>query len=559
MNEDLRKFSNITNTGYIPTKNYLVESVLLNEWNDIDATIRKAFSEFDELMPLLNEYTALAYTTDFLLEEDATTKLSNKQIQQLFIVIAQARSYKKEQGSLKGYGSSMGTDDINATKDAIKDRVTLKLSELNSALKKAKPVPNSEKIMKKLTNKVKKIQDDDQLIEKQALYITELVAKYPKLTNFAIGALTAAISLVNTPKYDMAIKMLLNISADVMRGKKELPKDKGDERIDEINPLGGLAKGWDTLQSKFGSEDSILSAKQTQVAKENAQLIWDQWEKSSIKSGIQPTVENVATWLSNQELDSDVLETAFKSIGVNDISSYIAADEPLVEPEETLDAIQQWKDDNMYSNKHFSGKMAKQFILDNGVSEEKALEILKRNRVSTKGIKNGKKGGNWSKSSMSAKDQEVILRMIDKFGEKADATSTNTPTDDTSELGDGKLPDGATARMVYHHLIDKYDVKGADANRALQNVGIRKNTLDDPMDDPQIQKVLGAFFGRERNMFEPNMDKEERMATTQKIMKQETGTTVKDVRNAEKAIKSDDYSSYSELSKLGLAIWSARK
>lgn len=241
MNEDLRVFANITSGGYSSRKQYLVESVLVDQWGGLTEDTRKVFSEFDELIPLLSEYSALAYTSSILLEADVSTELNDKQIKQLFMVAAQAISYKKTQGTLKGYNPSMKTDDINAKKEGIIKKVKTKLAEIGKKLQDTKAVQGFDKKIDNLIQDTNTKLDNDSKIVKYTKAIGDYAKENPKTANFAIGVLTAAASFVGTPMAGMAVGMLLRTSVGLMKGEKASTAVGKAAMVAGIGALAGAA------------------------------------------------------------------------------------------------------------------------------------------------------------------------------------------------------------------------------------------------------------------------------------------------------------------------------
>lgn len=203
----------------------LMENAYFSRWGNLTEEDKHTARCFDEIIPLLIEWTKLENNSSVLLEapEDKQT-LSKKQIQQLFIKIVQAENYKKEEGNLDNYDpttSGEGETEKKTKEQAskIKKIVAKKLTDIKDRVQNSKPVENFDNKVENYINELKEKKADNKVV-KSAVAIGEYAKEHPTLTNFAIGALTAAATMLATPTGGMAAGMLLRSAVGVMKGEK---------------------------------------------------------------------------------------------------------------------------------------------------------------------------------------------------------------------------------------------------------------------------------------------------------------------------------------------------
>lgn len=358
---------------------------------------------------------------------------------------------------------------------------------------------------------------DDQV--KQIFMILSQAAVYKKIQGSLKG-------YTPTFKVDTVANETPSDSAPIDGALSSLGEDIINENI--------FSKMKDAFVNQFGSKGD----KMAMVAKNTSENVLKQWEADSISGGIPSTVEGLGTWIKNKNVPGDIIDTAFKSIGVPNIENTIGSFEPEPEPEPTPEVepseVEQWLEDEILLPTAFTGAFAKEFLLDKGVSDERADTML--NRI---GVKSGK---------IVSKDQYGKLdTIVQKFGggkisPREEAPNTNWP-----------------AAKVHNYILNKYEIDQDHLDIAFDSLGLDMES-DAPIGDNALRKLTNAIKDQvpeKGAVTSPEPDAV--MDNTQKIMKDAGGSVSKSVQAGKKAAASNDFTSMSELQKLGIAILTARK
>lgn len=327
---------------------------------------------------------------------------------------------------------------------------------------------------------------------------------------------------------------------DTVRKYMDILNESPKERVDELDPFGGIAKGIDNVKAKLGSKE----AKQTQVAKDNALQIWNKWEKDSIDGGVTATIENIGNWLNKEQIDTDVIDAAFRGIGFPNIKKSLRQS-----PQSDILPLQQWMQENNITPGSLNGVVLKDYLLDVDVKEEDIPKMLK-----DIGLKNT--------GSMLSKEQVKKVEPVVSNYKPSDAETAAT-------AATGDTPTGEwSANDVYKHIMKNYEVNGDEVAQSFKKIGVK--SVDEEIGDNRLRKILDTVEGNEKNMFTsadseeektttPTPNTENRMDATQTIMKDGGGGINKAISSGKKAINAGDFSAMTELQKLGIAILTARK
>jgi len=309
-----------------------------------------------------------------------------------------------------------------------------------------------------------------------------------------------------------------------------------DEPLNEIDPFGDMATAKDIFMAKFGSK----GAKMSMVARNTSQNIWKKWESESIEGGITPTIDNLSRWISNKGVKLDLIDIAFRAIGVPNIKNMI----------HRL-PLKQWMKDNDIIPGSLNGKVLKNYLLDVDVKEEDIQGIF-----DIIGLKN-------MGTMISRKQIEALETALDEYTKLS--TGKPKPEVDEPKPEAKEKPTGDwTANQVYNYILDNYSIKDEDELKDFfSGVGVR--AASEQIGDAPLRKILNLVkdtskikFTRTNDITEPISNAEERMKATHKIVQQMGGSINKAKVAGQKAIDGD-VSSMSELQKLGVAILTARK
>jgi len=324
-------------------------------------------------------------------------------------------------------------------------------------------------------------------------------------------------------------------------------KVTNEELINELDPFGGMAKATDALMAKFGSK----GAKMAQVAKETALGLWKKWEKDSIKGGMVPSVESVARWVNDEEFDADLIDAAFRGVGVPNVKNSLRNIS-------TVDRLPltQWMDENNIKPGALNGIVLKDYLSDIDVQDRDVDAIL-----DGIGLKNT--GTVISRVQLKKLEKALDAYIPSEEPEGEVATDVDVDANTSTNTNSGTPLDGGwLARDVYSYIIKNYNVDDKD-DLANEFKAAKVKNVDDEMSDDQVRKVLNSVKDDEKNMFsvadDASKSSDEIMKTTQEIVK-DMGSSIKKATSVGKEfVKSGDISSTSELQKLGIAILTARK
>lgn len=302
-------------------------------------------------------------------------------------------------------------------------------------------------------------------------------------------------------------------------------------RLNEIDPFGDIAKLKDDFMAKFGNK----GAKMAQVARNTSQNIWKKWENDSIEGGISSTVESLSKWINQKGVDIDLIDVAFRAIGIPNIKSVLRQ----TTKTEIL-SLDQWMKENGVTNTTLNGNILKDYLLDVNVKEEDIPDILKN-----VGIKN--------MGTLISKKQNMANKLKKML-------STYTPPEDTDEPSISSTPNGDwSANDLYEYIIKNYEVDDDEISKTFRDLGIK--TVDEEMGDERVRKILHTVSGKEKNMFtmnEPTIGSKEAIDQTQKIMK-DAGVSVGAAQKVgREVVNSGNYANMNELQKLGIAVLTAR-
>lgn len=185
---------------------------------------------------------------------------------------------------------------------------------------------------------------------------------------------------------------------------------KENDRLDELNPLGRMAKAKDTTLAKMGRQKSQRAV----AASGDAEVLWGDWKKATIDAGLNPTLPTLVKWLDRQGIESDVLQAGFKGIGIDndELNRYMSAEGgEEVEAEEMPDEGDTitGKDDTVYT---FDG--------ENWKSPEGGVLKPKFQDIATKKWREGSKDEveTEEKITVNSTPVEAIRILQDKYGLK---------------------------------------------------------------------------------------------------------------------------------------------
>ena len=319
---------------------------------------------------------------------------------------------------------------------------------------------------------------------------------------------------------------------------------ENEEPLNEVKPLGRLGKAATGAMAKLGSQ----KAERKQAAGDMAEKIYAKWEEDSKKGDFTPSIQLLARWLEKRNIDADVIQASFKGIGVDDVAQYM-------KPEEAPDsAIMKWLEDEMIQPGALNGSVAKEYLLDKGVPEERAVKMLDRIGVEPAGNK-----------IVSAEQREKLDVIVQKFGsaQKGDDEPQVSSQGDEGETPTADWP----ASKVYDYVLNKYEIEEERLSKAFTDLGTDAAS-EEPIGDEALAALTKAIADNvpEKETSDEtgeeggeDQDPEAVMDKTQDIMKQYGSTVGKSVQAGKKAAKVGDFSNMTELQKLGLAVLTARK
>lgn len=337
---------------------------------------------------------------------------------------------------------------------------------------------------------------------------------------------------------DTQMKQLFMVLSQVLAYKKMQGTLQGYKptfdidkvKLNELDPFGGISKTKEKIKSKLGSKE----AKMTQIARESAQKIWDKWESESITGSISSTIENIGNWLKKEEFDLNLLDFVFKTIGVPNVKNIIKTTPE--EPE--VSEIMKWLEDEMIQPGALTGIVAKEYLLDKGVPEERANKMLDRIGVKVDNAQ-----------IVSSKNRAKLDIIVQKFGGE---------TQDDATAPEGEPTDAWPASKVYTYVLNKYDTDSEKLKAAFEALGT-SNTSEEPMGDEAFRRLMSALSDVKEKEAEAPQDTEAVMDKTQEIMK-DVGASIGKAKSAgQKAVNTGNYAGMTELQKLGIAILTARK
>lgn len=312
--------------------------------------------------------------------------------------------------------------------------------------------------------------------------------------------------------------------------KPPFPVDKL-ENLSEAGALDRLKQIRDSFVKFFGKKGDRMA----KVAANTSRDILKRWNNESIKGGISSSVENVATWLKNKGVDNDLINTAFSFIGVPNIDHVIGTEDEVEVPEHS--EVKQWLEDEMLQPGAFTGALARDFLIDKGVPEERADKMLARI-----GVKPGK--------IIAKALYDKLDRIANTFGGKEDAG--NLDVNDSDASSDDLSGDNLSASHVFKYVLKNYNVSQEKLKDAFRRLGTSSDS-DAPMNSESLAKLMKALKGREKPQ-----ETEDVMDKTQDIFGSMGGKVKKATSAAKKAKETGDYSGMTELQKLGIAILTAR-
>lgn len=92
-----------------------------------------------------------------------------------------------------------------------------------------------------------------------------------------------------------------------------------EEHLYELKPLGKMGKKVTGAMAKMGNK----KAKIDQASSEMADKIYKKWKEDSLKGNFEPSIQLLTRWLEKRGIDADVIEAAFKGVGVDDVAQYM--------------------------------------------------------------------------------------------------------------------------------------------------------------------------------------------------------------------------------------------
>jgi len=308
-----------------------------------------------------------------------------------------------------------------------------------------------------------------------------------------------------------------------------------EQHIEEA-PLG---KAKDAVLGKLGNKKAQANNEVRPAAEE----MYKKWQQANKEAGNQlNTVPAMVKWLENNGIESDIVKSGFQGVGVQDISAFAK--------EEEKTGIMKWLDDEMIQPGALTGQVAKQYLVSQGVPEEKADTMLGRIGVKADGGK-----------IVSGDQREKLDIIVQKFGtgDEEVAGDDETPVATDSETPTADWP----ASRVHEYILNKYEIDPDDLGGAFKEVGTDA-TSEDPIGDEALVKLTDAIAGgnvpeRDSDTGDEIVDPDAAMEKTQEIAKKSGKTINKAIQQGKEAVKSGDVSDRSELQKLGMAILTARK